>query len=105
MAATTLARLGILHFLFFLAFMAECAGVLERNELIERYFRTELGYNEILIVLGLLLGITLSIRQLKRILRPRGLGRRTLIGAIHDRLVGLLNKSYVAAAVPSYTGR
>ena len=77
MAATTLARLGILHFLFFLAFMAECAGVLERNELIERYFRTELGYNEILIVLVLLHGITLSIRQLTGILRSRGLGRRT----------------------------
>ena len=48
----------------------------ERDELIERYFRTELGYNEILIVLGLLHGITLSIRQLKRILRSRGLRRR-----------------------------
>ena len=87
MAATTLARLGILHLVFF-AFMAECAGVLpcyfpalngdhvERDELIERYFRTGLGYDEILIVLGLLHGITLSIRQLKRILRSRGLGRR-----------------------------
>ena len=59
MEATTLARLGILPLVFF-AFMAECAGVLpcyfpalngdhvERDELVERYFRTGLGYDEIL---------------------------------------------------------
>ena len=66
MAATTLARLGILHLVF--SHLWQCAGVLpcyfsalngdhvERDELIERYFRTGLGYDEVLIVLGLLHG-------------------------------------------------
>ena len=48
----------------------------ERAGLIERYFHMGLGYNEILLFLGFLHGYFLSIRQLKRILQSRGLGRR-----------------------------
>ena len=69
MAYTTLARLGMFH-LVFITIMGKCGGVLpsyflalnsgpaERNELIERYFNTGLGYDEISLLLGLL-------RQLK----------------------------------------
>ena len=65
MADTTLARLGMFH-LVFIAVMGKCGGVLpsyfpalnsgpaERNELIERYFKTGLGYGEISLLLGLL---------------------------------------------------
>ena len=54
--------------------MGKCAGVLpsyfpalnsghaERDELIERYFKTGLGYDEILLLLGLLHGIALRKR-------------------------------------------
>ena len=48
----------------------------ERVDLIERYFHMGLGYSEIVLFLGLLHGYVLSIRQLKRILQQRGLGRR-----------------------------
>ena len=77
-----------LPFLVFIATVTKCAGVLppyfpvmnnenvERDELIERYFSVGLGYEEILLLLGLLHGIRLSIRQLKRILKARGLRRR-----------------------------
>ena len=79
-----------LSFLVFIAILTESAGVLppylpalslnnqpvERDILIEQYFSTGLGYDEILLFLGLLHGITLSIRQLKRILLARGLRRR-----------------------------
>ena len=79
-----------LSLLVFIAILTERAGVLppylpalnldnqpvERDILIEQYFSTRLGYDEILLFLGLLHGITLSIRQLKRILRARGLKRR-----------------------------
>ena len=51
-------------------------GNIERTDLIERYFYLGLGYNEILLFLGLLHGCFLSIRQLKRLLKQRGLGRR-----------------------------
>ena len=86
MAATRLSRFGIV--LVFMAVITECVGVLppyfpalsdgnvERDELIERYFSIGLGYDEILLFLALLHSITLSIRQLKRILRSRGLRRR-----------------------------
>ena len=86
MAATRLSRFGIV--LVFMAIITECVGVLspyfpalsdgnvERDELIERYFSIGLGYDEILLFLALLHSITLSIRQLKRILRSRGLRRR-----------------------------
>lgn len=48
----------------------------EREDLIEQYFHMGLGYSEIVQFLGLLHGCVLSIRQLKRILQRRGLGRR-----------------------------
>ena len=48
----------------------------ERDDIIEHFFHLGLGYSEILMCLFLLDGICLSIRQLKRILRCRGLGRR-----------------------------
>ena len=48
----------------------------ERGDLIEQYFHLGLGYSEIVQFLGLLHGCVLSIRQLKRILQRRGLGRR-----------------------------
>lgn len=78
----------MLPLLVFIAVITECGGVLppyfpalnndniERDELIERYFSIGLGYDEILLFLGLLHDITLSVRQLKRILRARGLRRR-----------------------------
>ena len=70
-----------LSFLLFIAILSESAGVLppylpalnlddqpvERDTLIEQYFSTGLSYDEILLFLALLHGITLSIRQLKRI--------------------------------------
>ena len=71
--AATIARLGIFH-LVFIAIMEKCTGDLpsyfpalnsghtERDELIERYFKTGLGYDEILLLLGLLYGIALSRR-------------------------------------------
>ena len=59
-----------------LYFPALSDGNVERDELIERYFSIGLGYDEILLFLALLHSITLSIRQLKRILRSRGLRRR-----------------------------
>ena len=48
----------------------------ERDDIIDHFFHLGLGYSEILMCLFLLHGICLSIRQLKRILRCRGLGRR-----------------------------
>ncbi|CAH3041836.1 unnamed protein product, partial [Porites lobata] len=48
----------------------------ERDDVIDHFFHLGLGYSEILMCLFLLHGICLSIRQLKRILRCRGLGRR-----------------------------
>ena len=74
MAVTTLARLGMFH-LVFIAIMGKCGGVLpsyfpalssspaERNELIERYFKTGLGYGEISLLLGLLHGIALTVKR------------------------------------------
>ena len=47
-----------------------------RNDIIESYFRLGLHYTEILLYLMLFHGITLSLRQLKRILKTKGLGRR-----------------------------
>ena len=48
----------------------------ERDILIEYYFHMEIGYSEILLFLGLMHGCFLSIRQLKRVLKRRGMGRR-----------------------------
>ena len=47
-----------------------------RNDIIENYFHLGLEYSEILLFLGLFHGITLSLRQLKRLLKAKGLGRR-----------------------------
>ena len=46
------------------------------NDIIENYFHLGLEYSEILLFLGLFHGITLSLRQLKRLLKAKGLGRR-----------------------------
>ena len=48
----------------------------ERDILTEHYFHMGLGYSEILLFLGLMHGCFLSIRQLKRVLKRRGMGRR-----------------------------
>lgn len=64
MAVRTLPRLGMYH-MGFIAIMVKCAGVLpsyfcalnsghvERDELIESFFKTGLGYEEILLLLSL----------------------------------------------------
>ena len=43
-----------------------------RNDIIESYFRLKLDYTKILLYLVLFHGITLSLRQLKRILKTKG---------------------------------
>ena len=48
----------------------------KRADLVEQYYNLGLNYNEIVVFLGLLHGCILSTRQLKRILRQHGLGRR-----------------------------
>ena len=48
----------------------------ERVDLIECYFQLSLGYSEILVFLRSLHSCFLSLRQLKRILKQQGLGRR-----------------------------
>lgn len=69
-------------------FFGQCGGVLPpylpflqaenlaRDDLIEHYFNMGISYTEILMFLGSIHEIYLSIRQLKRILSRRGLGRR-----------------------------
>ena len=47
----------------------------KRDILIEHYFHMGIGYSEILF-LGLMHGCFLTIRQLKRVLKRRGMGRR-----------------------------
>ena len=47
-----------------------------RDDLIESYFHLGLEYTEILLFLVISHGINLSLRQLKRILKAKGLGRR-----------------------------
>lgn len=56
---------------------------LSRNQLITKYFFDGYPYKTILILLGLLHGISLSLRQLKRILRRSGLHRRTVLTFAH----------------------
>ena len=77
-------EMSFLLFLLLISF-STCTGVLptytpllnvERGDLIERYFHLGLGYSEILLFLGSLHGCFLSLRQLKRILKQQGLGRR-----------------------------
>ena len=48
----------------------------ERDDLIVKYFRLGMKYNEILMYLASLHGIQLSLPQLKRIVAKRGLLRR-----------------------------
>ena len=48
----------------------------ERNDIVESYFRLALDYTEILLYLVLLHGISLSLRQLKRVLKPKDSGGR-----------------------------
>ena len=56
-----------------------------RNDIIESYFRgLGLDCTEILLYLGLFHGITLSFRQLKRILKTKGLGRRKNPSGLRD---------------------
>ena len=47
-----------------------------RNDFVERYFRLGFDYTEILLYLMLFHGTSLSLRQLKRLLKAKGLGRR-----------------------------
>ena len=47
-----------------------------RNDIVESYFRLGIDYTEILLYLVFFHGITLSLRQLKRVLKAKGLGRR-----------------------------
>ena len=84
MVATGFLKCRFLLFLLLISF-STCTGVLptytpplnvERVDLIERYFQLGLGYSEILLFLGSLHGCFLSLRQLKRILKQQGLGRR-----------------------------
>ena len=84
MVATECLKCRFLLFLLLISF-STCTGVLptytpllnvERGDLIERYFHLGLGYSEILLFLGSLHGCFLSLRQLKRILKQQGLGRR-----------------------------
>ena len=48
----------------------------ERNDIVESYFRLALDYTEILLYLVLLHGISLSLRQLRRVLKPKDSGGR-----------------------------
>ena len=48
----------------------------DRDSIIENYFKLGISYKEIIAFLFLTHGIVLSLRQLKRILRNRGLFRR-----------------------------
>ena len=81
-------NLGLVFILFAIGNVLKCDSVLppylpilqqgnaERGDIIERYYHLGMNYEEILMFIGLTHGIYLSIRQLKRILRSRGLGRR-----------------------------
>ena len=60
---------------------------LSRNELITVYFFDGYGYKKIIILLRLLHGICLSLRQLKRILRELGLRRRVIYSFTYLRQV------------------
>ena len=66
-----------------------------RDDLIERYFHLGLEYTKILLFLGLSHGINLSLRQLKRILQAKRLGRkrspsdlREVVEAVEEELRG-----------------
>lgn len=68
---------------------------MDRDSLVEGYFRLGINYVEILAFLIMCHGINLSMRQLKRILRERGLTRRKqqspvneIVDAIENELEG-----------------
>ncbi|KAK2554102.1 hypothetical protein P5673_024448 [Acropora cervicornis] len=50
-------------------------GNVKCGDIIESYFHLGMNYKEILLLIGLTHGFYLSMRQLKRILKSRGLGR------------------------------
>ena len=56
------------------------------DSIIENYFKLEISYKEIIVFLLLTHGIVLSLRQLKRILRKRGLFRRRN-GSNHEEVI------------------
>ena len=66
-------------------------GNIDRNHLIEEYFRLGFNYPEIISFLLLCHGIRLSLRQLKRILKSRGLRRRKIQSGI-DRVVNAVDQ-------------
>ena len=57
---------------------------MDRDSLIEGYFHLGINYTEILAFLVLCHGICLSMRQLKRILRERGLTRRSRLSPVNE---------------------
>lgn len=76
-------------------FLSQSGTIMDRDSLIERYFSMGINYMEILAFLVMYHGICLSMRQLKRILRERGLSRRKqqssvseIIDAIENELRG-----------------
>ena len=60
----------------YLPLQSQLPGLVERDEIIERYFLLGFNYVEILAFLALCHGIFLSLGQLKRILWQRSLRRR-----------------------------
>ena len=67
----------------------------DRNELIEQYFKLGYSYLEILLMLKVHHGIIVSMRQMKRILKQKGLSRRinhdnmqTVVAKIQEELSG-----------------
>ena len=66
-------------------------GNQERNSLIEEYFHLGFNYSEMLSFLLLYHGVRLSLRQLKRILRSRGLRRRKIQSGI-NRVVNAIDQ-------------
>ena len=79
----------------FLKKLSEVERSMDRDSLVEGYFRLGIDYVEILAFLIICHGIRLSMRQLKRILRERGLTRRIqqspmneIVDAIENELQG-----------------
>ena len=66
-------------------------GNQERNSLIEEYFHLGFNYSEMLSFLLLYHGVRLSLRQLERILRSRGLRRRKIQSGI-NRVVNAIDQ-------------
>lgn len=76
-------------------FLAQRGINMNRDSLIESYFSMGINYTEILAFLVMYHGICLSMRQLKRILRSRGLSRRKqpspvneIVDAVENELQG-----------------